>query len=120
MYLQPPNVATVSIAAVVGTAVAIIVAAPGVGFALRLVGCQLGLNRAAGGNVDLEIRDGATRIVMNYGVSQGAGGDLTIAPPIPEPGLQLTPNTAMNFAVISSAATGTGFVVVYYYTDGVT
>lgn len=119
-YPGPPGVAVASLAAVVGTAVVAVVAAPGAGFRHRLVGCQLGSNRAAGATCDTELRDGVNPIVRNYGLLAG-GGDLTLAPPIPEPGIIIAENTAINFAVISSvAASSTCVCVVYFYTDTIT
>lgn len=119
MYQKPPFVASASVAAVVGTATVAVVAAPGAGLRIRLVGCQIGSNRAAGTTCDVELRDGATPIVRNYGILAGGMGAM-LAAPIPEPGIPLAEDTALNFSIISSAAaSSTAACIVYYYIDDI-
>jgi len=114
MYAAPPLVASASVAIPgAGTSTVTIVAAPGVGFAIRLVGCQVSISRAAGANGDLDIRSGGVAIVRG-GFPAGAS---PMTPPIPEPGIETNENVLLQGAVTSTAAAGTAFFLVYYFLD---
>jgi hypothetical protein len=119
-YQTPPSVATILPATVAVATDTTVIAAPGAGTALRLVGGMLYVNRAVTGIVDAALTNGAAGAVIAAlaGLSvAGKPGDQIV---LPEPGYQLSLNTALVLNHIASAAVGSIRLVVYYYIDTVT
>lgn len=117
MYARPPLTSSVSLAAIAGTANSVFIAAPGAGFAIRLVGGHVGCSRAAGTALDLLLVCGT--FTMRLGSFHQAGGTSSSPLVIPEPGVLMPTNTGVTFTVISTAATGSGTCTAYYFVDTV-
>lgn len=119
-YAKPPFINNATIASVVGTATGAVLVAPAAGFAYRLIGGQLGVNRAAAGTSDVQLTTDTGRIIArNWGLAGSLGGSNTISLVFPEPGLQLFESEALNIQIISNAAGITGCCVIYWFQDGV-
>lgn len=119
MYESLPLVARIAPVIVVAATNTTIVAAPGVGFRHRLVGVQLMVNRAATGVADFAVTDGAGGTVLLQAGGLSVAGLPDFAPPIPEPGIPFSLNTAMVVNEAATIAAGNYVAVVYYYTDAV-
>lgn len=114
-YTLPPKFIAGSVALVAGAANVTVQAAPGVGFRHRLVGGVFSLNRLATGIVDLSISSGGVLIAVARGLSVAGTPVHPII--VPEPGLQFADNEAIVLSTTSTVATGTGLVLVYFFTD---
>ena len=115
MYNQPPLVASdPGTALAAGNVTTTLVAAPGAGFAIRVVGVNAGINRLSTGIVDVTV-NGVPWRCLGLQLTGRSGDQWTL----PEPGVQLAANTALSVTYSSSAAAGTGFAVVLYYIDSV-
>jgi hypothetical protein len=119
-YSRPPLIVDTSVASVAGTATATVVAAPGVGFAIRVVGFILGINRSTTGIADLVLR-AATTTSFRIGLANGlsVGGMSNVTKQIAEPGVQLPANEALQLVDTNTAATGSAAAMVEYYIDPV-
>jgi len=118
-YGAPPLVANASAAIpAAGSTTVAVVAAPGVGFAIRVVGAQICVNRASGAVCDCVLNDaGGGSILRGFGLN--VAGSSCVTPPVVEPGLQLTENQALNLVGTSTAGVGTFSCTVHYYIDSV-
>jgi hypothetical protein len=121
MYTTIPQTAVVSIALIVGGANIVIIPAQGPLFAIRVVGCQLSVDRTSAGITDLDLHDNnlpglGGQIVRG---SIGVGGTRCIIPFIPEPGIQISVNTSLVLETTSTSNTGNGIALVYYFIDQV-
>lgn len=118
-YIRPPL--TVAASAAIpgaGSTTLTILAAPGVGFAIRVVGAQISVNRAAGAVCDCTLRDASgVAIGLANGLNVAGGSFAPID--IPEPGIQATANNAVQLVGTSTAGAGTFAALIYYYIDPV-
>jgi hypothetical protein len=115
----PPN--TISAAPLIDGIAHALIAAPGVGLALRIVGGHGGpLQGSAAGAYRIFCRDGSGGVFIDDSVWQiGAGfGILTRTWVIPEPGILLPTNQALNMFGLGPAGQQAVYVV-YYYVDSV-
>lgn len=117
MYGDPPQVASASAALAVASTNTTIVAAPGAGFTIRLVGTQLSIGRTATGIADLVLTDGAGGAALVDGRGLSVAGLPEVPPDIPEPGISLTENTALVCNHIATIAAGSMRAIVYYFID---
>jgi hypothetical protein len=118
MYAKPPLVALLSLANVVGSTSGVIIAAPGVGFAIRVVHVEIGISRLTTGIVDARVTAPSLGNFANgWGLS--LNGISNVYPPIPEPGIQAGDNEAISLATTSTAAPGSTVATVYYFIDTV-
>lgn len=116
-YSIPHIYEQATLAAVAGTASVAIIPAPGVGFAIRLTGGHFGIGRAAGARMDFSLTSGIFGLRLGSLFADAASSTSPIV--IPFPGIQLPENTALNFNVVSTAATGSGLCTVFYFIDDV-
>lgn len=120
-YNLPALVAVVAPASVIAVTNTTVIAAPGAGFAIRVVTAHLHQNRQCTGLADMQLQDGVGGIAFHHeaGLNAAAGGR---SEPfiIPYPGFQLTVNTLLNLSHNSSVAAGNLVCVVYYFIDSVT
>lgn len=120
MYQKPPFISDAQIASVAGTASVTIIAAPGAGLRIRVVGGQIGVNRASAGTSDVQISAVSPGIMArNFGLAGALGGTNTLSLDIPEPGITAGDNEAITLSIISSVAGLTGIGVLYYYIDDI-
>lgn len=116
MYRAFPLVIATAPVLPAGARVDTVLAAPGVGLLYRIVGWQIGMNRATTGIADFVLQDGAPNsIAAAMGLS--IGGLPSFAPPIPEPGLPCGVNQPLQISLSSSAAAGNYRCTVYYFID---
>ena len=112
-YSTPPALASDTTVLVVGNTTATLVAAPGPGLAIRVVGWYGYVNRLATGVVDISL----------VGVARFGGLSVAGKPGsehnFPEPGVQLAVNTALQVTYGSSVAVGSGYSGAFYYIDSV-
>lgn len=118
-YNIPPLVASATVPLIVGAASVIVLPAPGGGAAYRIASFSVGISRNATGDVDCTLSDGITQLGRAPGAMRLAGtpGYYVI---LPEPGLQAAEDAAIEFTFGSTAATGSGLCVLYYYIDFLT
>lgn len=119
MYVTPPSVADAFVNLIVGTATVNVIASPGPGQAIRVVGGQLGVIRTSTGITDLSLKDVASGSVLARLDGASVTGTSAMQLDIPEPGIQLTANSALQLSTTSTAATGQGTATIYYYIDTV-
>ena len=119
-YSSPPSVfysgakVTNAVANTLNTST--MIAAPGVNTAIRIVAIHAMGARSNTGLVNLW----AAQAALVYGLFGITTQQLSPPPaPIPEPGIQLPPNTALSIQDIATVASQTYYVVVLYYLDDV-
>lgn len=119
-YAKPPFVTTGTVVSVVGTATATLLSPASVGFAYRIVGGQIGVNRSSAGTSDMHLVGSisGTIFVMDWGLIGSGGGTNTIPIVIPEPGIQLLEEEGVNLQIVSNFAGITGRCVLYWFNDG--
>ena len=119
MYFQAIQIVSTAPALPAGARTDTVLAAPGVNFAYRIIGCHFGINRAATGIVDLVLQDGSPlTIAVAMGLSIAGVPNFDVS--IPEPGLQCNTNQPLQISLSSSAAAGSYRLVVYYFVDQIT
>ena len=121
MYAIIPSVGYLVQAIAAGTTgPTVVIAAPGVGFRLRVVGVHFTLTQAVAvaTQVAAFLNDGSA--IAQFRASLEWNGVPSFAVPIPEPGIQLPDNTALSATNVGTAAGGQIVYVVYYYVDEVT
>ena len=119
-YSVPPSYQrALSAAHIIGTINTGVLAAPGVGFAYRILGGVIGVTRTTTGIVDELLIDAVSGLVIWIAGSLSVGGMSSIPILVPPPGIQLTPNSALTLQSASTAATGATQIVIYYTTDDV-
>lgn len=122
-YTVPPSsISGTTPALIVGTVVLTLLGAPGVGFRYRLAAIAIGLTRtvAAGALVDVIVT--GTGGAITYARSPGAmstGGTSGYYLLLPEPGIILTDNDAVEIRAASTVAGGAVNAVAYYVLDDV-
>ena len=120
-YNHPPLVADATVNLIVGTATVNAVAAPGANKRIRVVGCHIGINRSGGAAlIDAGIRSGTGLITVARGHGLSTGGTSIADLTIPEPGVPIAVNEALQLFATSTAATGAVVAIVYYYVDDIT
>ena len=116
-YSVPPAVASVSSAAhIVGTVNTLVIAAPGVGNTIRLVGLHVKINRNSGAAIVDENISGGVQVAS---VCLSLAGVSAIDINIPPPGIQLGNNQALNLASVSTVAAGLSTITAYYFIDNI-
>lgn len=118
-YAFPPLVATITPALALVATNTNVVAAPGAGQRIRLVGGSLGANRSITGIAELAFTDGIGGTILGRGVFS-LNSIMAVPLIIPEPGLQLSDNTPLVLNHIGTTAAGNAEATVYYYIDSVT
>lgn len=120
MYRIPPNtIFAAGPALIIGTVTQTLIAAPGVGNRLRIVGLTMRLSAGVTGNVAADAAGGTSGIpVATCGMGDGENRDSH--PIIPAPGIQLADNETLIINWGANAAAGQGVAIAYYYIDTVT
>lgn len=119
-YSVPPSVIRVnSVAHIVGTVSTVILPAPGVGAAIRLLGGIVSISRTSGAAiVDEVLHDGLGNVPWQVnGLSIGGCPYCTLI--IPPPGFQFAPNSPVTMDSVSTVAAGVTTTVLHYVTDDV-
>lgn len=122
-YRTPPQVAFAAFntnGAINTDTTTVVIAAPGAGKSLRIVGFVGWLNQNATGVVRLHIIDSLTSGIF-YGIVIGAvgGGGNGFSYNFPEPGILLSTEAGLSVTHASSVATQPVRVNTYYYIDSV-
>jgi len=117
-YMQPPSMVSNQLAtsgtANTLTANRAVLGAPGANTCYRVVAIHVAGFRSNTGKINLLFHDGAGGTpFFRAGIPVG-GND---AMPIPEPGIQLPANSAMQVDDISDVATQSYYWTIYYYVD---
>ena len=94
-----------------------IIAAPGVGFAIRVVAIHVASFRNNTGKINALFHDSAAGTVLFRAALPAGGND---AMPIPSPGVQLPQNTGLQVDDISDLASQSWYWTIYYYVDVMT
>ena len=122
-YRVPPrvNVFSAFTSAVAGTDTAhVLIAAPGVGFALRISFASVSLKENFAANI-VRFRPIIVATHLPWTVNLGNGTKASDQIVFPEPGFLVTVNTALSWDSTPSAAVAVSFtVVIGYYVDGLT
>lgn len=115
-YLIPPSVVefqlTTNAAANTFNSNIAIIAAPGAGLALRIVGWHLMGTRGNTGNINVFVHGAGGFVVCEGAVS--VGGDTGA---IPEPGITIATNTALQLDNVSNVGAQTFRIIIYYFTQ---
>lgn len=120
-YSRPPLVVQgFTIPHIDGTINTVILAAPGAGFAYRIVAIAVGINRTSAGALVEETYSsiGSAAPVWRTG-ALGLTGTSHVEKLVPGPGIQLPENEGLNLASQSSAAAGVTIYTVNYFIDNV-
>lgn len=104
---------TVTVPFVAGDASKVLVAAPGVGKAINVVGARVTITVSAAQTVDIESAGGATEVIKT-GVSPAVNSSYEFKS---SHGLRLPENVALSY--VPSAAGCAGLAVVEYFIDGI-
>jgi hypothetical protein len=118
-YVEPPFAITLGFAATNVAGNSTLVGAPGAGFRNRIVGLHFALRGVVVGTVDLVIQNGPggsglATVTLNVAGSNFA--DVTI----PEPGIILDEDTALNIQRLASAAGPFNcFATAYFFVDDI-
>lgn len=119
-YTKPPLIASLDINIAAGNTTGTIIAAPGVGLRIRLVGGQVHINRASTAGVNLYLRNGAAGTIIWHhsgAIMAGSSGGPIL---VPEPGIVLSDNTLLQGETNNgSAASSNAKFLVYYYVEQV-
>ena len=118
VYTSPPLVASLDINIAAGNTTGTIIAAPGAGIRIRVVGGQCYINRASTASVNLFLRNGAAGTIFwqhNGCIMAGSPGSDVI---IPYPGFPLSDNTLLQGETNNgSAASSNAKFLVYYHLE---
>lgn len=119
MYTSPPGIANFTANVTAASVNTTIINAPGAGFALRIVGVSLAINRLVTGVTDASLQD----IVSGNFILRALGLDVNGVPGVdynyPEPGIQLTANSGLQIGVVGTVAAGQIAGVIFYFLDSV-
>lgn len=118
-YRTQPIAATGGLAVPAGAGSVTIVAAPGLGFRLRLVAGYVSVSRLTGlCDVTLEDLPIATVVMRQVGLAPAGNPALPIE--LPEPGISFPENHGIQAVLNGSAAGGTFNATLFYFLDAIT
>lgn len=119
-YFRPYGRDRGTVAHVVGTATAAMLAVTGVNDAYRIVGFSLYINRSTTGIVDIDLIETGSGAVIAQARGLQLTGTSGVTAFFPFPGFIIPNNEGVSMQAASNAATGNSIAMVWYYIDQIT
>lgn len=112
-YSKPPQIIDDNMAIAIGATNQVLLAASAIAI-YRVYAISVGVNRNATGFTDIFVRFGSTEFFTTGGLIQGkahAHAEYEF------PGVQVGPNASLQWQTNGTAAAGSAFIYVWYYSD---